>query len=488
MCATKVVVIGAGSASFGLSTLATLMRSEALHGSTLCLVDINREGLEIMTALAYRLNQEWGAGMTIERSADRACVLDGTEFVILSIEVGPREKLWRMDWEIPLRHGLRQPYAENGGPGGFAHTARNVPTVLDVARDMERYCPGAWLINFTNPLPRLCLAVHRYTNVRVVGLCHQIWRGYIIIGVVLAEKLGVEVPEGLVMNSWPSGIPIRRQVLAQTYPLLDIKAAGLNHFTWMLDIRHRQTGEDLYPLFRERFLNFDPDFEPLTREMLRIFGRCPVPGDDHLCEFLPWLHDPQTQPWKKYGVPLYAWHEQEARRQENFRRADAIASGREAAEPLRHVRSEGAVEIIEGILYDRNLYMEAVDVPNRGHITNLPDGAVVEVPAVISGTGVRGLAMGDLPEPIAELCRREIAVQSLVVDAAVTGDRDLALQALLLDPTMNDIDRARAILDDYLAAYEAYLPQFHGRWAWEGERREIREETWGTLPRLVPVR
>lgn len=463
---TKIVVIGAGSASFGLGTLAAIMRSEKLRGSTLSLVDINAEGLETMTALARRLGREWDAGMTIRSTTDRTQALDGAEFVILSIEVGPREALWKLDWEIPTRHGLRQPYGENGGPAGFAHAARNIPAVLDVARDMERYCPDAWLINFSNPLSRLCLAVKRYTDIRTVGLCHQIWVAYIIVGVVLADELGIEVPPNLQMTSWPSSIPVRREMARRAYPHLDIKAAGLNHFTWMLDIRHKETGEDLYPLFAEKFLAFDRSFQPLTQEMLRVFGVCPVPGDEHLAEYLPWMHDPLTRPWEKYEVELYAWHEQETRRANGFRRTTAMAAGHEPIDELRHVQSEGAVEVVEGIRGTENKYVQAINVPNDGHIANLPYGAIVELPAVISGMGVQGLALGDLPEPVAELCRREVAVQSLVVDASVWGDRDLALRALVLDPMIDDIGRARAILDDYLDIHADYLPQFHGRWSW----------------------
>ncbi|MGD2041601.1 MAG: alpha-glucosidase, partial [Anaerolineae bacterium] len=144
----KVVIIGAGSAIFGLGTLATLMRSPRLRGSTLALVDLNAEGLSLIDALARRLNCEWDAGLNIECSTQRRAVLPGADFVIVAIEVGPREGLWQRDWEIPLQFGVRQPYGENGGPGGLAHTLRQVPEMLAIARDMEELCPHAWLINF----------------------------------------------------------------------------------------------------------------------------------------------------------------------------------------------------------------------------------------------------------------------------------------------------------------------------------------------------
>ena len=122
--------------------------------------------------------------------------LEEAEFVVLAIEVPPRETLWRLDFEIPLKYGVRQPYAENGGPGGFAHAARNIGPVMEIVRDMERHCPEAWLINFTNPMVRICDAVNRYSRIKVVGLCHQILVGYALVGMALADDLGIQVPRG----------------------------------------------------------------------------------------------------------------------------------------------------------------------------------------------------------------------------------------------------------------------------------------------------
>lgn len=278
----KIVVVGAGSASFGLNSLATLIRSRHLRGSTLCLVDINAQGLEMVTQLARRLDKEWNAGLTIECAIDSASALDGASFVIVSIEVPPREKLWRLDWQIPLRHGVRQPYGENGGAGGFAHTARNIPPIMRIARQMEERCPDAWLIIFSNPLPRLCRAVTRYSRIKTVGLCHQLQHAYMMAGWALAGPLGIHVPSDLSLRPAPSASGTRRYVAQQALKLLDIKAAGLNHFTWMLSIHHKETGEDLYPLFRERLRRLDAHVAPLSREVMDIFGLFPVPGDDHL--------------------------------------------------------------------------------------------------------------------------------------------------------------------------------------------------------------
>jgi len=456
----KIVVIGAGSAIFGLSTLATLLRSQALRGSSLGLVDLNRPGLDTMAALARRMNREWDAHMAIEHSTQRAELLPGADFVILSIEPGPREKLWRQDWEIPIRHGLRQPYGENGGPGGFAHAARNTPVVLSVARDMERLCPDAWLINFTNPLPRLCLAATRYSRVRTVGLCHQIHMAHLIAFVVLAERWGIHVPPNISTHPDPAATVDKHKWVDLAYEQVDVQTAGLNHFIWMLSIRDRATGQDLYPEFRQRYRHFRPDFEPLTRKLFQVFGLCPGPGDSHLCEYLPWLHDPQTRPWETYHLQLYDWQASERRRLERIERVAAMAAAEQSIDELRHVRSEGAAELIEAVVGNTHAYLPTVNIPNQGYIPNLPDGAIVEVPAIADASGLHGLGLDPLPEPVAELCRREAALAGLVADASATGSRELALQALLLDPMIGDFGRAEAILNDYLAVYAEWLPQF----------------------------
>ncbi|HET89874.1 MAG TPA: hypothetical protein ENN99_03915 [Chloroflexi bacterium] len=461
MLPTKIVVIGAGSAIFGLNTLAALMRSERLRASHLALVDRNAEALAPVGRLAERLDREWEARMTITTHTNHIEPLDGAEFIILSIEVPPREELWRQDYEIPLRHGVRQPYAENGGPGGFAHAARNIGPVLEIVRDMEQHCPDAWLINFTNPMIRICDAVARYSRIRVVGLCHQIYAGYGMVGLALADDLGIEVPEGRISTeAHPSVWPLLGQVSRQAADRVDIKAAGLNHFTWMLDLRDRRTGEDLYPLFAERWAVFDPTFEPLTRQLYRAFDCFPIPGDEHLCEYLPWASDSQTRPWEKYDLSLYDWDLMAQLREFGHADIAKMAAGQATIEHLRQADSEGALEIVESIAGAQNHYHLAVNLPNQGYIPNLPDGAIVETPGLASGMGVQGIGVGPLPEPVAELCRREITVARLGVDAAVHGDRQAALQCLLLDPVITDLDVAQRILDDYLEAYREHLPQF----------------------------
>src|SRR3990172_561907 len=193
----RIVVIGAGSASFGENTLSAILRSKKLRGSSLTLVDYNPEILGIVKKLADRLNREWDAGFSITAHPQHKEALENADFVISAIEVGAREDLWRKDFEIPLKFGIRQPYAENGGPGGFFHAARNIPVVLGIAHDMEKTCPDAWFINFTNPMIRICDAVNRHSSIKAVGLCHQIYIAYTMVGIALAEDLGFNIPDGI---------------------------------------------------------------------------------------------------------------------------------------------------------------------------------------------------------------------------------------------------------------------------------------------------
>ena len=458
---TKIVVIGAGSASFGENTLSAILRSKKLSGSTLALVDRNAASLDIVCRLANRLNVEWDAGFHISAHSHHKDALAGAEFIVSAIEVGPREALWKSDFEIPLKYGVRQPYAENGGPGGFAHAARNIGPLMEIVRDMEQACPDAWFINFTNPMTRICDAINRHSNIKTVGLCHQVFIGFAFAGMVLSDDLGIDVPEGIDgMHADFMQHALRDQVIDQTLPRVDITAAGLNHFTWILGMRDKQTGADLYPLFRDRFASFDPTFEPLTRDVYEAIGIFPVPGDTHLCEYLPWVSDPVTKPWEKYTIRLYDWDVWAGLRDFSLDRLNDMAEGHLTIEGLLETDSEGALEMIENIAGGGTHYHLAANLPNTGQISNLPLGATVETPVLVNGTGVRPVHVGALPEAVAELCRREIVVGQLCVDAAVEGSREKALQCLLLDPTITDIGVAKQILDEYLTTYKEHLPQF----------------------------
>ena len=458
----KIVIIGAGSAVFGQRAISAILRSEVLKGTELHLVDTDPEPLQLMADLAETMNRAWGSEATIRATGDRRQALPDADFVILSVQVGPREEVWEKDWKIPLEHGIRQPYAENSGPGGLAHTARNLPLIVDIARDMEELCPDALMMNYVNPMIRLTDVVERYTKIKVVGMCHQLRWGYAMAMAILGDRYGIEVPKDVKIDTNHQTRHFREPLMAAGLKHLDIKAAGINHFSWILDIRDRETGEDLYPELRDRWNRGIPrgDFEPLSKEMFDIFGLMPTPSDSHLCEFLPWVSDPATKPWERYNLHTQSWSGNHDRRAVRRELAQKIVNGEEPVDQLRNLRSEAVPEVIEGVWANRNIYIDQLNLRNDGLIPNLPADAIVEVPGMSTGAGVKGLGMGELPEPIAELCRRELAYSRLVTDASYHGDRDAMLQALLFDPTVTDVQTAREVLDHLLTEFAEYLPQF----------------------------
>jgi len=460
MTTPKIVIIGAGSASFGPTTLATIIRNKALHGSQLSLVDLNPQTLVVATQVVEQMNIQWNAGMSINSSTDRTEVLLGATHVIVSIEVGPRETLWQLDWEVPLRHGLRQPYAENGGPGGLAHALRQIPPHMAIARDMEALCPEAWMIVFSNPLPRIVRAIRKYSTIKAVGKCHQINVGYALTAALLHKQYNISLPENPVLHSDPANVGVVHTLAEAGRRHFSITSAGLNHFIWLIDIRDRENGIDLYPTIRASLDDVPASLEPLSRDLCRIFGYLPIAGDTHLAEYLPWFYDPATKPHETYQLPLYDWHGNEGVREVLHVMMQSMADGGLPVDGLRDATSEGATELVAALSGGSDYYDETVNIPNRGAIAGLPDETIVEIPAFVGPYGIRPIHIGPLPEPIAELCRRESALVELVVDAAVSGDRRLALHALLFDPMINDIGRARVILEDYLLTFAEYLSQF----------------------------
>jgi alpha-galactosidase len=423
---TKIVLIGAASASFGPRIIADAVLTPELRGSTLVLVDIDGERLGVMAAYARRLNEAADAGLLIQHTPERKQALPEAEFVITSVAI-KRDELWKLDFQIPLKYGIKQVLGENGGPGGLSHALRNIPSILDIAHDMEKLCPGALLLNFSNPESRIGLALSRYTGLRFVGLCHGISMGYASI----ARLTGLPADD------------------------LEGIAAGLNHFAWFLDIRRKSTGEDLYPLLREADKHYDPSFYPLTRRMFRLYGLYPHPSDDHIGEYLSFA-------WEECGLEGYDFERADAYRAQSWRRVLDIAQGKEKAPDPGQMRPSGefAMPIIVSILDNRHKLIEAVNIRNDGLIANVPDWAVVEVPAVAGADGIKGVRIGALPAGIAALVNTQVHVQDLVVEAAVHGSRKLALQALLADPVVHSAEAAEKTLDELLSVHAAYLPQF----------------------------
>lgn len=454
--APKIVVIGAGSASFGLTNLGAILRTPELHGATLALCDLNQAGLEQIGLLAQRLNREWDAGMEIITSTQRTELLEGADFVIVSVAID-REKCWKQDQELGLKYGIMH-YAENGGPGGFFHAARNVALLMPVLRDIERLAPQALVLNFTNPMTRICTAAARYTKLNLVGICHQIDFGYMMAGRILGPELGLPV-DPTYLYRWDDD-PREKQIAAAAHERLDILAAGINHFTWYLSIRDKVTGEELLPRFYELFLQ-QKEFEPYTRSLIETYGCCPVSGDAHCLEYLPYTSSVSRGGWQHFDIQMYPLAIQDGKRNAMWDHIEAMAAGRAPIDYLKTTYSERAEQIIAAAWTSGNGYDQAVNIPNtNGCIANLPRNAIVEVPAVIGAHGVRGLAVGELPVFAAAFCSRQVDIVELAIKGMVEGDRRAARQALALDPMVDDLRIADAMLEDGLKLFRPYLPQF----------------------------
>jgi len=247
----------------------------------------------------------------------------------------------------------------------------------------------------------------------------------------------------------------------------------LNHFAWVLDIRRRSTQEDVYPILWEADKTCDPGFLPLTRRMLRLYGLYPHPSDDHIGEYLSFA-------WEECGLEGYNFEAADRSRARAWARLLRMAQGEEplplpeaaggSAEgemvegrPRLKPSGEFAFPIILSEVENRHELIEAVNIRNDGLIANVPDWAVVEVPAVAGADGVKGIKVGALPRGVAALVNTQAHVQDLVVEAAVHGSRELALQALLADPVVPSYEAAIKTLDELLHVHAPYLPQFAGQ-------------------------
>lgn len=439
---TKILLIGAGSTSFGVSTIADFFQQrEMFGGSTLVLCDVNAEKLARIHRLAERMNDATGKPFCIERAADYRDAMKGAQFVFVSIEVNRLER-WKLDWQIPFRYGIRHVLGENGGPGGMSHALRTIPLVLGIAREMEQRAPDAYLVNYVNPLSRVCLAVTRYTQIKTLGMCHQINKGFSLVGQVLGLT-------PVVHEHFP-----KAELARELKTKIDLKQAGLNHLTWMYDLRDKATGRDLYPEFRKRLKEMPADWEPLTRRLFDAFGLFPDTGDGHVGEYFAFAHETSDLQGYDFAGRAALSADLDAR-VERAANDDALRD-----EFLREESGERGVNAAAALLNNLNEYELNVNVVNNGALPGLPAWAIVEVPAVVSGAGVTPLRVPPLPAAITASLNQQVAIQDRVVEAAVHGDRQAALQALLLDPLVTSYVAAEKLLDELLTAHRDYLPNF----------------------------
>lgn len=420
----RIVLIGAGSAQFGYGTIGDILQSKVLEGSTIVLHDINPITLAVVEKTAKSFVEENHLPFSIVATTNRVEAFTGADFLISSIEVGDRFKLWEEDWRIPQQYGIRQVYGENGGPGGLFHAMRIIPPILDICADAQKICPQAYIFNYSNPMSRICTTVTRaFSDLKFIGLCHEI-------------------------GSLQQFLPL---ILGIPYEELEVRAAGLNHFSCILSAKYLKDGSDAYadilaraPALFENMPKMNAVYKyaketgaipenleelftleteawsehRLFKVILEKFHLFPITSDSHFGEYIQWAYDTVDQ---KGILDFFNYYK----------------SFLSKVEPkIEKKVKERVVPIIEGILTDSGNIEEAVNIPNHGLIADLPDWIVVEVPAKIDKDGLHGLSMGHLPKGYAGLLLNQVAVHDLTAEAILKKSKTTALQALLVDPNV----------------------------------------------------
>ncbi len=449
------VLVGAGSREFGPATVTDVLLSDALANQnvSVTLMDVDEGAVRDTLAFSRELARSLDRGTEFQATTDLEPALADAQFVVVAVE-RRRYFYWSQDFHIPRSLGFEQIYGENGGPGGLFHALRNMLPVLEVARAMERICPDAWLLNYTNPLTKLCEAQTRLTKTRSVGLCHGVFAGMEQVAALLERPVEA----------------------------LDIRSAGINHFTWFTQIQDRGTGEDLYPELRdrERRAHWLHDFDEiaLSRILLRTFGLYPSPGANHVGEYLRWAGDflpsqdmqfffdpAEGDPWTDDRVPPWIYN---LRDQPNETPLFATPrEGRLKPSPNRRFdisdprpSGELAIPIIEGLHCGVEHHLAAVNVVNEGDfVPGLPTDAVVEVPARVTGGGLAPESTALLPEAVLALLRTQCSINRMLVEAFDHGSKNHLLQALLLDPTTRSYANAVRVIDAMFERQAEVLPK-----------------------------
>lgn len=447
----KIAIIGAGSRDFGPAMIKDIFLSDLMveFEVELVLMDIVGKHLEQNEKFAHFVLEKLNRKAKISATTRLHEALTGAGFVIAAIEV-ERYQYWAMDFHIPRKYGFKQVYGENGGPGGIFHALRNLGPMLEVARTMEQLCPDAWLLNFTNPEQKLCEAINRLTNIKVAGLCHGVFMGRHQVAQMLEMK-----PEDV-----------------------DVRACGINHFTFFQEIRDKNTGEDLYPALREaeKTGNILSNWHEigLGRVLFNLYGLWPSPGTNHYGEYIRWAEEflaPELQfyydpingnPWETKNYPKHLYTIDWIKTSELKMKDSTDPSGTHVSAFERPVEKseELAIPIIEGLMLDRKLELQAVILPNRGLMSQMPPEATVEVPALVDKNGIHPFTMPPLPDGLAGMLQTQCVLNKLLVDAFEQKSKRLLLQTILLDPVVDSYKNAVFMVNEMLELQKDILGEY----------------------------
>ncbi len=436
---TKITFIGAGSTVFAKNLLGDILSFPELADSTISLMDIDPVRLQTSEIVAHKVAEFFEAKPKIEATLDRRQALDGADYTISMFQVGGYKPSTVIDFEIPKKYGLRQTIADTLGIGGIMRGLRTIPVFLDICKDMEELCPEAMFLQYVNPMAMNTWAINRASKIKTVGLCHSV-QG-------TAEGLAEDI-----------GVP---------YDEINYICAGINHMAFYL--RFERDGEDLYPELRKvaEAKSYGRRYRDLADhvryEVLRRTGYFVTESSEHFSEYVPWFikHD-RSDLIEQYEIPLdeyitrcelqiAAWESAKA----------ALESGE--LDEVRHERSHEYGSLIIHSMETGTPRVVYGNVANRGLIDNLPQGCCVEVPCLVDTNGLQPTKIGSMPPQLAALQQTNINVQSLVVEAALTGKREHIYHAAMLDPHTAaelSLDQIWSLVDDLIEAHGDMMPAY----------------------------
>lgn len=435
---SKITFIGAGSLVFTKNLVRDLLTFPAFEDCTISLMDIDQERLGYAKQAVDNIIAAGNYSAKVETSTDRAEALKGADGVVCTILVADLP-VWRNDLEIPKAYGVDINIGDTRGPAGIFRYLRTVPVMLDICRDIERYCPDAVFLNYTNPMAMLCRTMQGETNVTVTGLCHSV-QG---TAAMLAKWIGAPMEE------------------------ITYKCAGINHQAFYLD--YKWNGKDAYPLIRDAVMNRLEIYneEQVRNEMFLHLDYYVTESSGHNSEYNAWFRK-RPDLIEKYCTHGTGWNPGEYAltvKNNEKRRADwsnKMIEWRDSPIDLKR-GNEYASYIFNAVFGDGTLFQFNGNVRNFGLIDNLPEGACVEVPVLASRQGLSPIHVGPLPDQLALLVNTSSRCEELAIEGALTGDPRKIFHAICYDPLTSavlSLAEIKSMVDQMFEANRDWLPQF----------------------------
>jgi alpha-galactosidase len=435
---TKIAFIGAGSFGFTRKLVSDILTFPLLRDATISLMDISPERLDYIKRAVDRIVAEGGYPAKVEATMDRAEALKGADAVICTILAGGVQ-VWRHDIEIPKKFGIDTNVGDTRGPSGIFRALRTIPVMLDICRDMEQYCPNAILLNYTNPMAMLCRAMQRESAIKVTGLCHSVQGTAYMLG----RWIGAPADE------------------------ISYVCAGINHMAWYT--KFEWNGVDAYPLIREAMNDPEVYNEEIVRnEMFLHLGYYVSESSGHNSEYNWWFRK-RPDLIEKYCTHGTGWNPGEyayilkeyLARETDWK--DSIQEWLDNPEPLDLSRGHEYAAYIVNAYRGGEPFKFNGNVPNTGLITNLPEGACVEVPVYADERGFNAVHVGALPPQLAAMNNISVAIEEMAVEGCLTGDPTMVYHAIAYDPltaSLLSLAEIKQMVNEMFAQNVDYLPTF----------------------------